>query len=128
MLFASLLFLVLLNEIQKMENTINNNWEELLLKISKKFNVLADFNFLLFLIGIQERGQGYQNYSKDEKMDMINLARCKLFEQKGFYKQKGFDEEGWPEFEVVKKVEDLLPSEREGILKKAMMEYFDKNL
>jgi len=103
-------------------------WEELILKISKRFNVLADFDFLLFLIGIQERGLGYQKYSKEEKMDMINLARCVLFAQKGYYKQIDNDEEGWPQFEVIKNVEEMAPSEREAILKEAMLIYFEENL
>ncbi len=105
-----------------------NNWEELLLKVSKKFKVLADFDFLLFLIGIQELGKGYMKYSKEEKMDMINLARCKMFEQKGYYKQSGVDEEGWPHFEVLKSVEDVMPSKREAILKEAMISYFEERL
>ncbi|WP_282036163.1 hypothetical protein [Saccharicrinis aurantiacus] len=106
----------------------SNEWEELLIKVSKRFNVLADFDFLLFIIGIQERGQGFQKYEKQDKMDMINLARCVLFEQCGYYKQKGVDEEGWPEFEVLKKVEDIAPSEREAMLKKAMIDYLNDKL
>lgn len=103
-------------------------WEELLLKVSKKFNILADFEFLLFLIGIQERGKGFIKYSKEEKMDMINLARCILFEKEGFYKQTSTDKDGWPQFDVVKQVDDLLPSYREKILKHAMIEYLNDKL
>ncbi len=106
----------------------SNNWEELLLKVSKRFKVLADFDFLLFLIGIQELGKGYKSYSKEEKMDMINLARCKMFEQKGYYKQLGSDDEGWPKFEVIKNMEEIMPSKREAILKEAMISYFNENL
>ncbi len=106
----------------------SNSWEELLLKVSKRFKVLADFDFLLFLIGIQELGRGYVQYSKEEKMDMINLARCKMFEKQGYYNQVGVDNEGWPEFEVLKNMEDVLPSDREAILKNAMISYFNENL
>jgi len=119
--------MVFLNETEIMDNK-DNSWEELLLKVSKKFNVLADFDFLLFLIGIQERGTGYIKYSKDEKMDLINLARCVLFERKGFYKQDGLDEAGWPTFTVVNAIDDIPPSERESILKSAMVEYLNENL
>lgn len=111
-----------------MDSNKDNSWEELLLRVSKQFNVLADFDFLLFLIGIQERGLGFMKYSKDEKMDMINLARCILFEKKGFYKQNGTDTDGWPNFTVLQKADDLLPSERERILKEAMMEYLNDKL
>lgn len=111
-----------------MDSNIDNSWEELLLKVSKQFNVLADFDFLLFLIGIQERGLGFKKYSKDEKMDMINLARCILFEKKGFYKQNGHDIDGWPNFDVLQKMDNLLPSEREKLLKEAMIEYLKDKL
>lgn len=110
-----------------MENK-DSGWEELLLKVSKKFNVLADFDFLLFLIGIQERGTGYMKYSKEEKMDLINLARCILFEQKGFYTCNGVDDAGWPTFDVVHEINDIPPSERESILKEAMMNYLNDKL
>ncbi len=108
------------------KNKINmdHKWEELLLEISKRFKVLADFDFMLFIIGIQERGLGYRKYSKDEKMDLMNLARCSLFAKKGFYKSVGVDEGNWPEFEVVQSLEDKLPSEREKLLKEAMVDYF----
>ncbi|MGQ1787307.1 hypothetical protein ACT29I_19360 [Saccharicrinis sp. GN24d3] len=116
-----------MNEIIAMDHK-DNVWEELLLKVSKRFNVLADFDFLLFLIGIQERGTGYIKYSKEEKMDLINLARCVLFEHKGFYKREGLDEGGWPSFTVVNVIDDIPPSERESILKEAMIEYLGEKL
>ncbi len=106
----------------------NSKWEELLLKVSKKFNILADFEFLLFLIGIQEKGTGYIKYSKEEKMDLINLARCVLFESRGFYKQDGIDEEGWPKFKIIKELKDYTPSEREKILKEEMINYLSDKL
>lgn len=37
-------------------NTYNENrWEELVLKVSKQFKVTADFDFMLFIIGLNER-------------------------------------------------------------------------
>lgn len=105
-----------------------DSWEEMLLKVSKKFKVMADFDFLLFLIGIQERGTGYIQYSKQEKMDLINLGRCVLFQQQGFYASDGLDEEGWPTFTIVNEIKDIPPSDREGILKKAMIAYFAEQL
>ena len=111
-----------------MKKTDNNTWDELLLKVGKQFNVLADFSFLLFLVGIQERGKGYISYSKEEKTDLINMARCVLFERAGYYKQSGNDEEGWPTFDVIQSLEDKLPSEREDILKATIVDYYNEQL
>ncbi len=106
----------------------SNNWEELLLTISKRFNVLADFDFLLFLIGIQERGTGFIKYSKEEKMDMIDLARCILFERLGYYQKSPSDSDGWPNFDIIKPVDNMAPSQREQMLKNEMIAYFKENL
>ena len=39
---------------------------------------------LLFLIGIQELGSGKQKYSKDDKVNLIHIAVCRLLEPFGF--------------------------------------------
>lgn len=99
-------------------------WNELILKVSKHFKVTADFDFLLFVIGIQERGTGFIKYSREEKWDMINLAKCLLFTQLGYLKQTGHDKDNWPTFEEVKKLRTLTPSLHKRVLKEAMIEYF----
>ena len=40
---------------------------------------------LLFLIGIQELGSGQQKYSKDDKINLLHIAVCRLLEPFGFY-------------------------------------------
>lgn len=35
---------------------------------------------ILFLIGIQELGSGQQKYSKDDKLNLIHIAVCRLLE------------------------------------------------
>ena len=99
-------------------------WNELILKVSKHFKVTADFDFILFVIGVQERGTGFKEYTREEKWDMINLAKCKLFTKKGYLKEVGHDAENWPIFEEVKKMRTLSPSLNKRILKEAMIEYF----
>jgi hypothetical protein len=106
----------------------NEQWETFLLKASKAFNVMANYEFLLFIIGIQELGQGYKAYSKQEKMDLINLALSKLMTLNGMMVETGRDNEGWPTFEVVGDKKELLPSELDKVLKISMMAYFEKEL
>ena len=43
---------------------------------------------ILFLIGIQELGSGQQKYSKDDKLNLIHIAVCRLLEPYGYYKFK----------------------------------------
>ncbi|NLA25574.1 MAG: hypothetical protein GX879_11470 [Bacteroidales bacterium] len=100
-------------------------WNEIILKVSKHFKVTADFDFILFVIGVQERGTGFKEYTREEKWDMINLAKCKLFARKGYLKETGHDSENWPTFEEVKKMRTLSPSLNQRILKEAIIEYFE---
>lgn len=78
---------------------------------------------LLFLIGIQELGSGQQKYSKDDKVNLIHIAVCRLLEPYGYYK---FDKyiDGWPHFTVVKEMPELKPNEQQLLMKKAIIQYF----
>ncbi len=103
-------------------------WDELVLKISKHFKVTADFDFMLFIIGIQERGTGFRPYPRNEKNDLINLGKCNLFELLGYIKRSGNDDEGWPKFDVIKNVSTITPGMQKQLLKKAMHQYFSQVL
>lgn len=99
------------------------NWDLMVLEISKRFKVTADFDFMLFLIGIQELGQGMKAYERQEKMDLINLGKCTLLCREGYLRNTGSDEQGWPKFEEVKTLKSLTPSFMNYILKKSAFEY-----
>jgi hypothetical protein len=101
-------------------------WNELMLKVSKHFKVTADFEFMLFIIGVQERGTGFAEYTRDEKWDLVNLAKCRLFTRLGYLRENGYDDENWPVFLEVKKMRSLSPSFQQRLLKEAMIDYFEK--
>jgi hypothetical protein len=99
------------------------NWDLMVLEVSKRFKVTADFDFMLFLIGIQELGQGMKSYERQEKMDLINLGKCTLLCREGYLQPTGRDQDGWPQFEEVKKLKSLTPSLINYLLKKSAFEY-----
>jgi hypothetical protein len=107
---------------------LSKRWDDFIFKASHHFKVSANQEFLLFIIGLQELGQGIKAYSKQEKMDIINLARCRLLTMTDFVRQTGVDDDGWPMFEVLKDENELLPSERDKMLKESLMAYFDLHL
>ena len=82
---------------------LNQQWENLCSKLSEQFNNEADLTFILFLIGIQELGQGFRKYTKEEKLDLIQIATCKLLSRWDYYKFEGKDNDNWP---VWKKTEN----------------------
>lgn len=79
---------------------------------------------ILFLIGVQELGSGRQNYSKDDKVNLLHIAVCRLLEPFGFYKFSHYDKDGYPHFEELQPLPELKPNEQQLLMKKAVIQYF----
>jgi len=77
----------------------------------------------LFLIGIQELGGGKQDYSKDDKLNLIHVSVCRLLEPYGYYKFAGYND-GWPEYEKLQDLPELKPNEQSILIRKAIIQYF----
>ena len=106
------------------------NETELWIKIEKFFveSFQTDKNppieTLLFLIGIQELGSGKQKYSKDDKVNLIHIAVCRLLEPFGYYKFTHY-EDGWPHYDKLDDLPELKPNEQSLLMKKAIIQYFE---
>ena len=79
---------------------------------------------LLFLIGVQELGSGKQKYTKDDKVNILHIAVCRLLEPFGYYKFSNYDDDGYPHFDEVEKLPELKPNEQQILMKKAIIQYF----
>ncbi len=79
---------------------------------------------LLFLIGVQELGSGQQKYSKDDKVNLIHIAVCRLLEPFGYYKFRAYDDDGWPQFDQLETLPELKANEQQLLMKKAIIQYF----
>lgn len=79
---------------------------------------------LLFLIGIQELGSGWQKYTKDDKINLIHIAVCRLLEPFGYYKFREYSADGWPQYDVLENLPELKPNEQTLLMKKAIIQYF----
>ena len=101
-------------------------WQHLRRWIKAKFNKkgLPDVNGVLFLIGIQELGKLQENFTKEEKQDLMHIAICKLLSADGHYKFLGKDEDGWPQWELVKPVDKTGVKDQEALLKEKIVAYF----
>ena len=60
-------------------------WEVLIEKVNKHFDAEVDLQGVLFLIGVQELGQGFRKFKKDEKQDLMHIATCRLLSYYGYY-------------------------------------------
>lgn len=79
---------------------------------------------ILFLIGVQELGSGKQKYTKDDKLNILHIAVCRLLEPFGYYKFSHYDDEGYPHFDEVDALPELKPNEQQLLMKKAIIQYF----
>jgi len=102
------------------------SWEEVQQNISAKFGGGETLNVdaIIYLIGIQELGKGYKTFTKDEKLDIMHIAICKLLEPFGFYEFEYFDEDGWPHYKVIDELPNLKPGEQSVLMKEAIVMYF----
>lgn len=79
---------------------------------------------ILYLIGIQELGSGKQNYSKDDKVNLIHIAVCRLLQPFGFFEFSHYDDDGYPHFTELQPIPDLKPNEQSLLMKKSVIQYF----
>ncbi|MEQ9424125.1 MAG: hypothetical protein RJQ09_06900 [Cyclobacteriaceae bacterium] len=113
----------------KKDLELERKWQALRLQLQKSIGKRpADLNGVLFLIGVQELGRGPQNFTKEEKQDLMHIAICKVLSLSGFYELEGLDENGWPHWKPLKKLPRFDLLEQEKLLKMHVLEYFEKEL
>jgi hypothetical protein len=106
---------------------MNSEFQDVLKSLAPQFGEDIDVQAILFLIGLQELGQGKIKLSKNEKLDVMHIAICTLLSPYGYYEYKGVDEEGWPHWQVNEKLPPLKPMQQEILIKEAIVEYFKLN-
>lgn len=88
-----------------------------------------DLDTILFLIGVQELGMGKRRFKKDEKLNLLHIAVCRVLEPFGYYSFDGLDPEGWPHFELKEELPPLKTNEQTLLMKHAIIQYFmDQNI
>lgn len=109
------------------EEELSRRWDELRSWIKSRFQKDAGIESILFLIGIQSRGKGYQpKLSKKAKQDLIMEGTYCVFETLDLYKRVGVDEKGhviWAKNHTITPA--LTLPEQEKLLKVAILTYFD---
>jgi hypothetical protein len=101
-------------------------WQRLTATMEDQFGDKPDLQIMLFLIGVQELGQGRQQFTKDQKQDLMHLGTCRILSQYGYYEYRGVDADGWPEYKLARNLPSMSLREQDQLLKKAVLDYFDK--
>ncbi len=103
-------------------------WQDLTTTLSARFGETPDLQAILFLVGVQELGQGYRSFSKSEKEDLIHIAICRLLSTYGYYEFQTRDADGWPHWKLKVKLPHLTLADQTTLLKRAVVEYFEKEM
>lgn len=83
----------------------------------------ADIPAMLFVAGLQTLGRPSGPLSREDKMALMHIGVCAVLEPYGYYRMTGRDADGYPQYELVRRVE----ASAEGrILKEALIKYFDR--
>jgi hypothetical protein len=110
---------------QHAKDDLQVRWLKLRIKLKEDFGIKPDMNGVLFLIGVQELGRGPQEFSKEQKQDLMHIAVCTLLAQSGYYALEGHDEDGWPHFKQLKELPPFNLMEQENFLKDHALLYFE---
>lgn len=93
--------------------------------LKKQFGKKPDLNGIIFLIGMQELGQ-VREFTKEEKIDLMHIATCKLLSYEGYYSFSGRDADGWPQWNLEKPLPPYDLFSQEVLLKKNIVRYFEQ--
>ena len=111
------------------DQNLKEQWERLLHILSAKFadGETLNLDAIIYLIGVQELGQGPKEFKKDEKLNLMHIAICRLLEPFGYYQFDFFDDDGWPHYKILEQLPPLKPGEQTVLMKEAIVLYFSEN-
>ncbi|MFI5221502.1 MAG: hypothetical protein ACHQK8_04180 [Bacteroidia bacterium] len=101
-------------------------WYKIVFSLKKMFDKKPDMNGLLFLIGVRELGVT-REFAKEEKLDLMHVATCKLLSYEGYYRFEKTDDEGWPHYTLISKPPFTELTSQENLLKKLVVRYFEES-
>lgn len=108
------------------DEQLKERWEQLVTILSDRFadGDTLDLDAIIYLIGVQELGKFNRKFKKDEKVNLMHIAICRLLEPYGYYTFDFFDEDGWPHYTVKEELPPLKAGEQSVLMKDAIVNYF----
>src|SRR5690554_4462105 len=105
---------------------LKQQWEEVVTFVSNRFadGDTLDLDAIIYIIGLQEFGKFQRRFKKDEKLDLMHIAICRLLEPYGYYEFDYQDEDGWPHYKVKEQLPVLKAGEQTVLMKEAIVTYF----
>lgn len=108
------------------DTVLKERWELLVEKLSAQFadGDSLELDAIIYLVGVQELGQFDKKYKKDEKVNLMHIAICRLLEPYGYYDFSFFDDDGWPHYTIKEELPPLKAGEQTVLMKEAIVNYF----
>jgi hypothetical protein len=108
------------------DEQLKERWEALVILLSNRFadGEKLDLDAIIYLVGVQELGQLHRKFKKEEKINLMHIAICRLLEPFGYYEFEYFDEAGWPHYKIVEQLPLLKAGEQSVLMKEAIVQYF----
>lgn len=108
------------------DEELKTRWEKLRKKLSDQFadGELMELDAIIYLIGVQELGQLHRQFKKDQKIELMHIAICRLLEPYGYYEFDYYDDDGWPHYKILEALPNLKAGEQSVLMKEAIVHYF----
>ena len=108
------------------DQELKERWTLLVEKLSAQFadGDPLDLDAIIYLIGVQELGQLHRQFKKDQKLDLMHIAICKVLVPYGYYELDFVDDEGWPHYKALEELPHLKAGEQSLLMKEAIVNYF----
>lgn len=108
------------------DEKLKTHWKTLTVKLSQQFadGEALDLDAMIYLVGVQELGQPQLKFKKDDKINLMHIAICKLLEPYGYYEFDFVDDDGWPHYNNISKLPPLKSGEQSVLMKEALVNYF----
>ncbi len=108
-----------------MEQELSVRWKHMEHWLEERFGKQLSLEGILFLIGVRELGAQPQDFSKEQKVDLMHIAICKLLSLSGYYELTHTDQEGWPHWKLLKPLPHTDIFSQEYLLKEHILSYFE---
>ena len=108
------------------DEQLKERWALVVKKLSDQFadGDTLDLDAIIYLIGVQELGQLDREFKKDQKLDLMHIAICKLLTPYGYYEFDFVDDDGWPHYTIKEELPNLKAGEQSILMKEAIVNYF----
>lgn len=108
-----------------MELDVHTRWKLLEAKLQERFGKKMTMESILFLIGVRELGSSPREFTKEEKVDLMHIAICRLLSISGYYELEYLDQEGWPHWKLVKPLPHQDMFGQVNLLREHVLAYFE---